>query len=113
MALIALGRWNDAATSVGLGLVNALIGTAQEIRAKRKLDAIQLLSERPAVVRRDGQTSSKPCAEVVLTVRAYGRLVDAGLMPLLSFKDQDLVRLPTFQSIASPSAPLAGRWGGA
>ena len=66
VALIALGRWNDAATSVGLGLVNALIGTAQEIRAKRKLDAIQLLSERPAVVVRDGREQDISPAQVVL-----------------------------------------------
>ena len=38
VALVALGRYNDAVTSVGLGLVNALIGTMQEIRAKRQLD---------------------------------------------------------------------------
>lgn len=66
VALIALGRWNDAATSVGLGLVNALIGTAQEIRSKRKLDAIQLLSERPAVVMRDGREQEISPAHVVL-----------------------------------------------
>ena len=37
IALIALGQYNDAFTSVGQGLVNALIGTVQEINAKRKL----------------------------------------------------------------------------
>src|SRR5262249_36222238 len=35
IALIALGQYNDAFTSVGQGLVNALIGTVQEINAKR------------------------------------------------------------------------------
>ncbi len=43
-ALLALGRYSDAFTSVGLGLVNAAIGAVQEIRAKRKLDRLQLLS---------------------------------------------------------------------
>ncbi len=66
VALIALGRWMDAATSVGLGLVNALIGTAQEIRAKRKLDAIQLLAEHPAVVLRDGQAVQVRPSDLVL-----------------------------------------------
>jgi magnesium-transporting ATPase (P-type) len=33
VALVALGRYYDAATSVGIGLANALIGTAQEVRA--------------------------------------------------------------------------------
>ena len=45
IALIALGQYNDAFTSVGQGLVNALIGTVQERygyqkeEAKREVDA--------------------------------------------------------------------------
>jgi type VI secretion system protein ImpC len=37
-------------------------------------------------------------------------LINEGLMPLLSVKGRDAVRLPRFQSIAEPAAPLAGRW---
>ena len=44
VALVALGRYSDALTSVGLGLVNALISTVQEIRAKRQLDQIALVN---------------------------------------------------------------------
>jgi cation-transporting ATPase E len=54
-ALLALGRYNDAITSVGLGLVNAAISAVQEIRAKRKLDHLQLLSRGVVTVVRDGQ----------------------------------------------------------
>src|SRR5262245_12841230 len=53
-ALIALGRVNDALTSVGIGLINALISTVQEIRAKRQLDAIALISSPKVTVVRDG-----------------------------------------------------------
>ncbi len=54
-ALLALGRYNDAFTSVGLGLVNAAISAVQEIRAKRKLDRLQLLNRSTVIVLRDGQ----------------------------------------------------------
>ncbi|HEX5690055.1 MAG TPA: HAD-IC family P-type ATPase [Roseiflexaceae bacterium] len=54
VALIALGQYNDAFTSVGQGLVNALIGTVQEINAKRKLDKIALLARSRVRVLRDG-----------------------------------------------------------
>ena len=54
-ALLALGRYNDAFTSVGLGLVNAAISAVQEIRAKRKLDRLQLLSRGRVTVVRDGR----------------------------------------------------------
>ncbi len=55
IALLALGRYSDALISVGLGLVNALISAGQEIRAKRKLDRLQLLDEAPVLVLRDGR----------------------------------------------------------
>lgn len=48
IALIALGRVNDAITSVGLGFLIALIGTVQEFRSRRQLERIAVLST-PAV----------------------------------------------------------------
>jgi type VI secretion system protein ImpC len=61
----------------------------------------------------DGELVSKPCAEVLLTERAAARLIERGLMPLASMKGSDSVKLVRFQSIAHPSAPLAGSWMGA
>jgi cation-transporting P-type ATPase E len=53
--LLALGRYNDALISVGLGLLNAVLSSVQELRAKRKLDRLQLLERSTVRVRRDGQ----------------------------------------------------------
>jgi type VI secretion system protein ImpC len=58
----------------------------------------------------DGETHTKPCAEVLMTFDEAEMLLDQGIMPLASLKDQDVVRLVRFQSIAEPLAPLAGRW---
>jgi cation-transporting ATPase E len=41
--LLAMGRPKGAVVSVGLGLLNSLIGSIQEVRAKRKLDEHGLL----------------------------------------------------------------------
>jgi cation-transporting ATPase E len=54
-ALLVLGRFNDAFVSVGLGLVNAVISSLQELRAKRKLDRLQLLNRAVVRVVRDGR----------------------------------------------------------
>jgi cation-transporting ATPase E len=54
-ALLSLGRYSDALISVGLGLINAVISAAQEIRAKRKLDRLQLLDRTGVLVVRDGR----------------------------------------------------------
>jgi type VI secretion system protein ImpC len=58
----------------------------------------------------DGAPRAQPCAELVLGERAGHRLLDVGLMPLMSLKDRDVVRLLRFQSFAEPVAPLAGAW---
>jgi type VI secretion system protein ImpC len=46
----------------------------------------------------------------LLTEDAAEAILDRGLMPLMSIKAADTIRMPRFQSIAMPFAPLAGRW---
>ena len=60
--------------------------------------------------REDGETKAQPCAETLLTERAAVRLLELGLMPLASIRDQDAVRLVRLQSVADPPAPLGARW---
>ncbi|TQM13609.1 HAD-IC family P-type ATPase [Pseudonocardia kunmingensis] len=80
--LLVLGRADDAFTSVGIGLVNALIGLAQECRAKRKLDRLALLDGAAVRVVRDGTEVAVPAAAVVrgdlVRVRAGGQIVVDG-----------------------------------
>lgn len=58
----------------------------------------------------EGESRTQPCAEVLLTERAADIMLEKGLMPLFSLKDQDVIRLARFQSIADPLRPLASRW---
>ena len=58
----------------------------------------------------DGEKHVTSCAETVLTERAMEVLIGRGLMPVLSIKGRDAVRIPRFQSIAQPPASLAGPW---
>lgn len=62
------------------------------------------------IYQEDGETKMKPCAETVLTYKTSEVILEQGLMPLVSFRDTDRVRLLRFQSIASPPTPLSGRW---
>lgn len=62
------------------------------------------------VYEEDGETRIKPCAEVLLTEHAAEVILAKGIMPLLSFRDRDMIRLARFQSLADPPTPLAGRW---
>jgi type VI secretion system protein ImpC len=74
---------------------------------------IQEVGSLPAhVYEKDGESQLKPCAEVVLRERAFERILEAGVMPLLSLEGSDKVCLARFQSLAEPPTALAGRWHG-
>jgi type VI secretion system protein ImpC len=60
------------------------------------------------IYRKDGDSVSKPCAETLLTDEAVERLLEEGLIPVVSVKNRDAVWIPRFQSISSPPQALAG-----
>ncbi len=69
------------------------------------------LSDLPThIFQDDGETKTKPCAEILMTETIFQKLLDEGLMPLISFKNTDRVQLGRFQSISSPIRGLSGRW---
>jgi len=73
---------------------------------------INQISGLPAhIYRADGESHLKPCAEAWLTENAAEAILDRGLMPFLSIRGSDSIRLVRFQSLATPLAPLSGRWG--
>lgn len=58
----------------------------------------------------DGETKTKPCAEIVLTEGLLETILEAGLMPLISFRDSEKIRLARFQPVSSFSTNLSGKW---
>ncbi|MGN6563100.1 MAG: HAD-IC family P-type ATPase [Thermomicrobiales bacterium] len=82
VALLVLGRVNDAVSTVGIMAINVLVGTVQELYAKRKLDRITLLTRPIATVVRDGQERPVAPGELVtgdlLVARAGDQLVVDG-----------------------------------
>ena len=65
-ALILMGRVSDALVSVGVVLANTLVGVVQEVRAKRTLDRIAVLTRPQAVVIREGQERTIDPADIVV-----------------------------------------------
>lgn len=62
------------------------------------------------VYKRDGEAVSVPCAEMWMSERAASRMLERGLMPLASVKNDGAVLLVRFQSISEPPAALSGGW---
>ena len=56
----------------------------------------------------DDEPRLQPCAEVCLAERAVHAVLARGIMPLVSLKDRDVVRLVRLQSLSDPPSPLVG-----
>ena len=55
-------------------------------------------------------TEQTPSTLPTLAESDVNTLIQLGLMPLISMRGQDLVRIARVQSLASPPKPLKGRW---
>jgi type VI secretion system protein ImpC len=56
---------------------------------------------------RDGEREMQPCAERVLTEREVNKVLEAGLIPIVSGRDRNQAIVVRLQSVSDPSAPLA------
>ncbi len=64
--LLVLGSPRDAFFTAAIAFLNAIVGTVQEVRAKRKLDRIALLTRPKATVIRDGREQQIDPVEIVV-----------------------------------------------
>lgn len=99
--------WGNPAFAVALLLAQSFSEAGWEMgpSAVREIDKLPL-----HVYGKNAESESKPCAEILLTEEAAECLLEQGLIPLVCFKNRDLVRVIRFQSIAEPLRELAGRW---
>mgnify|MGYP001030256562 CR=1 FL=1 len=66
LLLLWLGQFTDAVTSIWVISFNTLVGLIQEVRAKRKLDRISLMTRPKAAVLREGTVYNLDPAEIVV-----------------------------------------------
>ena len=60
------------------------------------------------IYRQNGETKTLPCAEILLTENLLEKILDQGLITLISFKDYNRIRLGRFQSVSSTKSELGG-----
>lgn len=99
--------WANPSFVCGLVLAWGYSSLGWEIRGRYQLNVDGLPTH---VYRENGETRTKPCGEIAMTHEACDALLEQGVMPIISFKDTDLVRLGGIQSIAFPAKDLNGRW---
>ena len=99
--------WANPAFAAALLLSQAFAEQGWEFRP----GAVSEISGMPIhIYTQDGESRAKPCAEVMMTQTAAEEILGKECMPLVSFKEQPVVRIVRFQSVAQPLSALAGRW---
>src|SRR6266480_310703 len=92
ITLILLGKVSDALISVGVVVLNVTVSVIQEVRAKRTLDQISLLTRPKTIVIRAGQEKSIDPGDIVvgdvLVIRPGDQIVVDG--PILSTDRLDI-----------------------
>ncbi len=77
-----LGEYVDAGIIFGVVIINAVLGTFQEIKANDAILALQKLSSPLAIVQRDGEQKEIPSSELVpgdIVILEAGRYIPADL----------------------------------
>lgn len=99
--------WANPAFACALLLANSFTQSGWEMKRRFSQDVEDL----PLYVyKENGETKTKSCAETLMTQAAAERILEQGLMPLISFRDTDRVKLGRFQSISRNDESLQGRW---
>ena len=99
--------WGNPAFLIGRVLAEAYLSEGWALRADRGA----VVDERP--LHRDvsgGGDDVTPFAEAWLSERAVVAMLDKGIIPLVSDRSRDLIRIPAIQSVSRPPRALAGPW---
>lgn len=96
--------WGNPAMGCALLIATSFLqhGWAMQLNERLQLDGLPAYS-----YQRDGEVVMQPCAELYLTERAAPAIQARGLMPWLSYKNRNTVRLAGFQSLADVPADLS------
>lgn len=101
--------WGHPAWAAALSITSAFVEQGWQMDPAEQLDIPDL----PLYLRDDGgERVCHPCGETLLLDRAIEALADRGLIPLISYRDQDRLRVGGLRSLAGAGVPLRGRWQG-
>jgi len=97
--------WSNGCFAVGQMLADSFANYGWEMkdRLTQDIDGLPL-----HIYKADGETVYKACAEIPMTDVGVNKLLEAGLMPLASYRGTDRIRLAMYQSITGSA--LRGRW---
>ena len=99
--------WGPPGLALALLAARAFQEDGWDLRLESQLHLTDLPSH---VVQVDGEARQKPGAEWLISEPAGEAVLARGVMPLMSYRNRDAVRLLRWQSIAEPAQALQGPW---
>lgn len=99
--------WGPPALALALLAARAFQEDGWNLRLESQLHLTDLPSH---IVHLDGEARQKPAAECLISEPAGEEVLARGVMPLMSYRNRDAVRLLRWQSIACPAQALQGPW---
>lgn len=99
--------WINPAFLLALNFCRAFSNSGWDLRQSLEHDVTGLPVHFHSV---DGVTVAKPCGEFLMTESACQQLIEMGLMPVVTFRDSDRIKMPSFLSVSSGGDRLNGRW---
>ena len=99
--------WGNPALACAYLLGEAFLESGWEMRPGEICEINGLPAH---IYKADGEAHLKPCGEALLGEEATDAILDRGLMPFISMRGSDAIRLVRFQSLATPPSDLSGRW---
>jgi type VI secretion system ImpC/EvpB family protein len=99
--------WGNPALACALLIGQSFLDAGWDMQLGDRLE----LGDLPAhIVERDGEKRMQACAELYLSERAGEAMLERGLMPLMSYRNRNAVRVLRMQSLSQPLQALAGCW---
>ncbi|MBP1595052.1 MAG: hypothetical protein H6Q05_429 [Acidobacteria bacterium] len=92
----------------GFGVAAVFAGAfAEEGWQMNPAEAVPRIDGLPLYVYKEGgEDVTKPCAEALLGERMVEMFMENGILPLVSYRDADIVSFPSLQMLAHPRAPI-------
>ncbi|VAW76609.1 hypothetical protein MNBD_GAMMA15-460 [hydrothermal vent metagenome] len=99
--------WGNPAFACAQLIAEGFTGRGWQMRP----DDVQDIGDLPSYsYQDDGEWKLTPCSEVFLSETALNAVLQHGLMPLISLKNINGIRLLRFQSISDSKPALCGQW---
>ena len=99
--------WANSSFLIGLLIAQTFSSYGWEFKSRQLSDVENLPTH---IFEEENAVRTKSCAEIDMTHQACEIILNEGLIPVLSFRNTDVIKIADFISVSFPRKALIGRW---